>query len=73
MRTGSDTVAEIPVFFVAIIDPKMPPEMFEALLPKNKARQDEILYRMLFKVKYNQLTINLSLTEKLLNYRLTIA
>lgn len=48
-RLREDTSVEIPVFFSAIIDSELAPPMLEALLPKDYPKQDELLYRMLYR------------------------
>lgn len=51
MRLKSDPRIELPVFFAAILNSSLRPELLEALLPKGKLKQDELLYRLLYQGK----------------------
>lgn len=51
MRLKSDPSIELPVFFAAILNRNLRPDLLEALLPRGKPKQDELLYRLLYQGK----------------------
>lgn len=52
MRLKGDPSIEIPVLFTTLIEPTTKAALLEALLPKGKNKQEELLYRMLYQARF---------------------